>query len=143
MQLSIEEQRMIKEVQAEFSAAYPFLKLEFYKNGNTHEKKNVLQKKVEGNIQLGEIMPFKKSEGHLSIADKMTVADIENAFQEQFGLTVELFRRSGNVWLETTMTDNWTLKQQNEHGQEITLGKKLPATYGSTEDYELNRDADH
>ena len=52
----------------------------------------------------------------------MTVTDFENALMDQFGLSAQVFRRSGNIWLETTITDYWTLKQQNEHGREITVG---------------------
>ncbi|HSB94027.1 MAG TPA: hypothetical protein VLC28_12970, partial [Flavitalea sp.] len=56
------------------------------------------------------------------IHDGMTVAELEGLFTDKFNLPVQVFRRSGNIWLETTMTDGWTLKQQNEHGKEITNG---------------------
>ncbi|MEI9910895.1 MAG: hypothetical protein WDO71_15215 [Bacteroidota bacterium] len=50
----------------------------------------------------------------------MTVGQLEDIFQKQFGLQVQVSRRSGTLWLETTMTDNWTLKQQNDHGRELS-----------------------
>jgi hypothetical protein len=34
------------------------------------------------------------------------------------------------------------LKQQNDHGREITMGLKI-VNGGDNNDYELNRDADH
>jgi hypothetical protein len=69
----------------------------------------------------------------------MTVTDFENALMDQFGLSAQVFRRSGNLWLETTITDYWTLKQQNEHGREITIGRNQPDNLDKL-DYELNRD---
>jgi hypothetical protein len=37
-----------------------------------------------------------------------------------FGVPVQILRKSGKIWLETTMTDHWTLLQQNQHGEEIS-----------------------
>jgi hypothetical protein len=47
------------------------------------------------------------------------------------GLYVQVFRKSGKVWLETTATDNWSLYKQNEEGQELSvhgssLSEELP-----------------
>lgn len=139
----IQGERLVKEVQAEFMNAYPFLKIEFFRNGVTRELMHTKQKLVNINARLKDIAILRKSEGLLDVNDNVTVEGLEKEFMDQFGLAVEVFRRSGNIWLETTMTDNWTLKQQNEHGREITIGKKDSSTYINNDDYELNRDADH
>ena len=75
----------------------------------------------------------------MTLSDGMTVTDFENALMDQFGLSAQVFRRSGNLWLETTITDYWTLKQQNEHGREITVGNNRINGRDSF-DYELNRE---
>ena len=59
-------------------------------------------------------------EGELSISDSMTVGELEKVFLESFGLPIQISRKSGRIWLETTMTDNWTLKHQNDHGRELS-----------------------
>jgi hypothetical protein len=41
-----------------------------------------------------------------------------------YGLSVQVFRKSGNVWLETSATDNWTLRQQNNEGAELSTQMK-------------------
>jgi hypothetical protein len=51
----------------------------------------------------------------------MSVKQLEKNFSEKCLLNVQVQRRSGNVWLETTITDNWSLEHQNDHGREITL----------------------
>ena len=59
-------------------------------------------------------------EGELLVFDSMTVGQFEKSFLEKFGVMVQVSRKSGTVWLETTMTDRWTLKQQNDHGRELS-----------------------
>jgi hypothetical protein len=48
------------------------------------------------------------------------VVELECLFEDQFGLFVQVFRRSGNLWLETTVTDSWSLQKQNEQGKELS-----------------------
>ncbi len=60
------------------------------------------------------------NKGMLTITPNMTVAELEQNFNDVYGLSVQVFRKSGNVWLETTATDDWTLKSQNEQGQELS-----------------------
>jgi len=50
----------------------------------------------------------------------MTVKELEKIFEDRLGLSVLVYRKSGNLWLEPTMTDNWTLAQQNENGRQIS-----------------------
>ena len=58
--------------------------------------------------------------GDINIVPKMTVKELEQQFLHLYGLFVQVFRKSGNVWLETTVTDNWTLEQQNRQGEEMS-----------------------
>ncbi len=60
------------------------------------------------------------SEGELEIDGTMTVNMLESKLFEQFGLSVQVSRKSGNLWLETSLTNHWTLKEQNDHGREIS-----------------------
>jgi hypothetical protein len=118
MILYILSNRTISDVQQDFNKAYPFLKIEFYKNIEPGFSRKHLQHST--NIKAAGL----KTEGHLEIADKMTVGQLENTFKEKFGLSVQVSRKSGILWLETTMTDNWTLKQQNDHGRELSQYEK-------------------
>lgn len=70
----------------------------------------------------------------------MKVSELEKLFKDKFKLAVQVFRKSGNLWLETTMTDNWSLLQQNNHGREISTNK---ITDPKPDDFDLTRDADH
>lgn len=139
MQLFIKGDRLVREVQQEFTGVYPFLKIEFVKNADK-PKDHVKQTLILHNQKLSDAWVYKKTEGNLVIDDLMSVTDLENAFMDQFGLRTQVFRRSGNIWLETSVTDSWTLRQQNDYGREITTGKK-PGDRDEN-DYELHRNED-
>lgn len=125
--------RHIHEVQHEFSEAYPFLRIEFYKMQPAYSHM-LVRKHLNHSVLLK--MAGLKNPGLLQIEDKMTVAELENILLDQFGLHTQVTRQSGIIWLETTMTDDWTLSQQNEHGKEITNGT---GGYAAPEDFDLTR----
>jgi len=115
MQLEISNNRTIHEVQLDFSSQYPFLKLEFCK-----------MKKIPS-IRVRQYLPQSaslrsaglKKAGQIEISNEMTVGELEKMLDEQFGLTAQVCRNSGGIWLETTMTDGWSLGKQNDYGREI------------------------
>ena len=116
MILDIASTRNISEIQSDFNSLYPYLKIEFYPvNGNAGKTQR---------RHLQSSIPVKNAgltrSGSIEINDCMTVGELENIFRTQFGLAAQVSRKSGILWLETTMTDKWTLKQQNDHGKELS-----------------------
>lgn len=140
MYLHITPAMLITEVQKEFNNMFPFLKLEFFQNKASNRSGFSLKNLVSHDRKIEEVQPSIK-DGDVQIIEEMKVQDLEKIFKDQFGLAVQVFRRSGNLWLETTMTDNWTLRQQNEHGEEISSGVVKRNPY-LPEDYDLRRDRD-
>lgn len=122
MYLEINGERLISDIQQDFGAVYPFLKIEFFRNGKIRRDRYPVNKLIPATQPVKTAWHYKQEKGQLTLSDGMTVTDFENALMDQFGLSAQVFRRSGNIWLETTITDYWTLKQQNEHGREITVG---------------------
>lgn len=114
--ISIRADRSIGDVQKDFTRAYPFLKLDFYKVNK--KAKYTTAEKLDGRLSLRSYGLLK--EGNLALHDSMTVLELERLFREGFGVYVQVSRKSGILWLETTMTDNWTLQQQNDHGRELS-----------------------
>jgi hypothetical protein len=119
MRLQISGNKKLVDVAEEFQNFFPYLKLTFYpKSSSTIEKgkriplaANTLLSDVSGEIQ----------DGYIDLSNAMSVKQLEKNFSEKCLLNVQVQRRSGNVWLETTITDNWSLEHQNDHGREITL----------------------
>ena len=108
--MKINNNKSIVEIQKEFASIFPFLKIEFFKNSHNvfegNSKKEITHKITHLN-----------KPGELTISDTMTVAELEQSFKNQFGLNVQVFRKHGNSWIETTVTDGWTLQKQNEEGR--------------------------
>jgi hypothetical protein len=121
MRLYISKDKTIGDIQEDFNTSYPFLKLEFYKRQKGHYEIGA-RKPLSSAIRL-EVAGMKEDDAELDIKDEMTVADLEETFRDKYGLSVQVSRKSGIFWLETTMTDNWSLQKQNEHGKEISFSK--------------------
>jgi hypothetical protein len=123
MKITINDNRKILAIQKEFTKEFPYLKLEFFskphKVGGSSSKKTM----KAGAKTLGECRTIHDS-GTITIVPKMTVADLEQSFRDVYGLAVQVFRKSGKVWLETTVTDNWTLEEQNRQGESLSTSVK-------------------
>ncbi|MDF2382500.1 hypothetical protein JMG10_13540 [Nostoc ellipsosporum NOK] len=115
MRLRFSRNNTIHDIQQAFSQEFPFLKLEFYPHRN---KKRVNKHLLHGS-SLAEA-GMKKEEGIIEVNRNMTVAELEHLLTKELGLDAQVSRKSGQLWLETTMTDNWTLDKQDAHGREIS-----------------------
>lgn len=135
MHFIIHPNTVIAQVQKDFSALFPFLKLEFFLGKKTTPAA-AIQAAPGMTISAVQSQP---ASGRLGLRPGMTVKELEDTFRNDFFLDVQVFRKSGNTWLQTTVTDKWTLYQQNEHGRETCLddNKKEHAA-----DYDLSRDSD-
>lgn len=109
----------ISQVRDEFNNAFPFLKLEFFRNDTSTRANAAVKRLIPLNRRLSDCEPAVAG-GILEINEEMKVTELEKKFKDIFGLTVQVYRHSAGLWLQTTMTDNWTLQKQNEHGMEIS-----------------------
>jgi hypothetical protein len=121
MQLHIDGETRIRYLQHTFNAEYPYLRIDFLKDSST---KRISQKaeKVPPDEQVKRVGKLNGAH-HLSVNKQLTVAQLKKDLKELFGLTAEVFRKSGNVWIETSLTDDWTLEQQNNEGELLCLHK--------------------
>ncbi len=139
MKIQISPNQPISAVQKQFNSEFEFLKLEFFTKWALKNSDYSAGQLIKTNKKIGEIQAIQSS-GEIDIDGKMKVKELEMKLKNDFGLAAQIFRKSGNLWLETTMTDNWSLEQQNRHGKELSTGPDY-TTRGA--DYDLNRDADH
>ena len=117
MNILLDKWRKVEDVQAEFNGAYPYLKLCFVNKG---QSQNALAKAAVGaSLTFGDlnanIIPYK-----MEVSDQMAVNELEKIMSAYINIPVKILRKSGNVWLETSITGNWSLAQQNEHAREIS-----------------------
>lgn len=111
-------------LQRDFSKHFPFLKIEFFREPCIKGKGNSKDKMILSSEIISRLQR-KKQLGKISYTISTTVSEIEEKFLDKFGLCMQVFRKSGNVWLETTSTDDWTLEQQNEEGRSLAQHLKI------------------
>lgn len=123
MKILINDHRKIFALQKEFSEMFPYLKLEFF--GKPHKVGAPSSKKImkHPSKTIGECRTI-HNKGTLTITPNMIVADLEQNFSDVYGLSVQIFRKSGKAWLETTATDGWALEKQNKQGEELSKSYK-------------------
>ena len=120
MFLFLSKEKTIKEIQQDFNSQYPFLKLEFYKKDNV-DPDITAKKHFTYDLKLKDL--GLSDDGLINIQSDLSIGDLKKIFFKKFGLNAQVSRKSGTLWLETTMTDRWSLQKQDDHGREITLGR--------------------
>lgn len=118
MHISINNESQVSDIQREFNRLFPFLKIELFKYKHGYQEASPRQAKLPPYLYLSDLATQLPEQ--ISIPETMTVQELEKMFEEKMGLYLQVFRKSGSIWLETTITDSWTLKQQNDHGMEIS-----------------------
>lgn len=118
MILEIRDEISLSDLQSAFNSYFPFLKIEFFKK--PHKIGEGLAKSLLfDNKKMVKDCRTAHEVGRLVFDETMKVSAFESKLQDEFGLSVQVFRKSGNVWLETSATDTWTLRQQNDEGAEL------------------------
>lgn len=119
MKIHIHAQDTLESLQKSFTSVYPYLKLEFF--AKPHEKGRPSEKHfmLSAKRTVDSCNP-RIAETTVSIPTAMTVLELESLFRDRLGLYIQVFRKSGNVWLETTATDDWSLFKQNMEGRELS-----------------------
>ena len=111
MENRIEAGKTFAKVQEEFSRTFPYLKIDFVTTGIHSEvlylTKENGQNKVEDKIS------------YIILTDNTTVKEMVHHFKELFNLAVKVQRKSDGQWVETMLTENWTLAKQNLEGKNL------------------------
>jgi hypothetical protein len=120
METLIDDSTRIFEIQEIFNNHFPYLKLEFFDLDPT-QKKNYSKSNLITNVNktIGEIRHIHRT-GYISMNGHQKVSTLEKNFFRDFGINVQVFRKSGNTWLQTTSTDEWTLGEQNNMAESIS-----------------------
>ncbi|HEU4716568.1 MAG TPA: hypothetical protein VFU15_01990 [Bacteroidia bacterium] len=117
MKMAIHDALTTGEIRKDFSARFPFLRIEFFRSG-TGKKYSPSERISDGETVIGTFRK-KHVDGALVIDAGETVSELEKNFREQFGLNVQVMRRAGNTWLMTTSTDTMPLENLDELGAEL------------------------
>lgn len=111
----INNKRSLSDIKIEFNNLFPGLKIEFYRVEHGPEQGSKRGDQYDPDMMIGDIRTW-DNEGKMEMDSSMTVAELEKKFEDEYDLHVQIFRRSGKLWLQTTTTDEWTLEVQNRKG---------------------------
>ena len=118
MQLKITTKQTISEVKAAFHALLPYMKIEFFHHSHAQGEGSPKTDMIQGDVRIIDLV-----EGHdhgtIEFKDSTLVYELEEKLQNYFGLNVQIFRKSGKLWLESTISDNWTLDKVRKEAEEF------------------------
>lgn len=113
--MKITGNRTIKSLKAEFHKLYPGLKIEFFKTPHSNHEGSDKESAYDEELLISDIT-HNLSKGNFSLDSNMRVAEVEAKIKQAYGLHVQIYRRSNDLWLQTISTDDWTLEAQNRKG---------------------------
>ena len=112
MELHIFPERTVAELQHEFAEAFPGLKLVFFTKPHPAHTGSAAKFMVQDNsLKLKDIASHIKT-GYLIVELNTAVWQLERLLESEYGLHAQVFRKSGQTWLETSVSDDLTLEQQ-------------------------------
>ncbi|HEY9258571.1 hypothetical protein [Chitinophaga sp.] len=116
MQIYISEEAVVADIQEKFQTMYPYLKLAFYRKPHTKGACSPEEEQIPADTPIEKVRML-HSFGWLDISYYRTAAAVEHDFSYIFGLSAQILRKAGTLWLETTVTDSWTLEELNNAGR--------------------------
>lgn len=119
--MKINNSKQLKGLQKEFNQVFPYLKIEFF--SKPHEEGNGSNEAdmLDNELTVGEVRN-NDTDGFIPLERTIPVGVFEKLFQDNFGLYVQVYRKSHGKWLQTWVTDVWTLEEQDNRGK--VLGNK-------------------
>jgi hypothetical protein len=122
MKILLHSNRTVEEVKEEFSTIFPYLRIGFFTK--KQESEGAINEEVDPSTQLIEVSGVLK-EGDIEINPTDTIKVVEQKFEKQYGLPVHIFRKQKDVWMNTNITDDLTLQEQNTWGRETSKPLKI------------------
>jgi hypothetical protein len=116
MHIVINDKTMIADIEKAFSDFYPYLEIHFYRTPHIQYKGSPDKERISSDIPIAAI---KKNhiDGVIEILPQNKVQTIENELYERFGLTAQILRKEKDLLVQTTVEDDFTLKDLNMFGR--------------------------
>src|SRR6187402_744100 len=93
----------LSSIKTEFNAFFPFLKIEFFKVPHKIGEGSA-QHLIYSETRMIKDCRIRQVNGFMDFTDMIAVSEFEERFLLEFGLSAQVFRKIGNVWLETSAT---------------------------------------
>jgi hypothetical protein len=116
MKTTIHSDRKVMDIQLDFNRQFPFLNLEFF-----DLSPDALSTYVSSGDRYPDVLVSDLREsganGDLFIYPNMTIMQLEHQLYDEFGLKAQVFVKTGNSWMRTSLNGFWRLHHKNEEGR--------------------------
>lgn len=102
----------IIDVQNRFQTLFPLLQLRFYRISHQAGDSSSHRDEITDNKLTLQAFNPNFVAGKIPLDETTTAGQLETNFASMFGLYVQVFRKAGKHWIQTTNTDEWPLRQQ-------------------------------
>lgn len=130
MEIKFTPETTIEEIQHQFISLFPHLKLGFFRDLNQDQILTANELIRNDKVKISELSDVAIS-GTFVLDPFKTILDFEKSILLQYGLQVQVFRKSGNAWLVTTSTDSKTFAEQ----EALALEMNRPVEKAESSDY--------
>lgn len=114
--MKIYNSKQLKTLQADFNKRFPYLKIEFFKKPHPYGINSNEIERLDPELTVGDVRKM-ENVGKLVMDGSIPVGVFEKMLEDRFGLFVQVYRNSYGKWLQTWVTDIWTLDEQNNRGK--------------------------
>ena len=112
MKLTVKPTSFLKDIRNAFQNAYPNLDIRFYNSEHGMNQGSHISEEVDMNTTIKQTSKKPFIQETITITTDQKVSEVEEQFLKKLGLNVQVFRKSGQLWLQTSNTDHLTIKDQ-------------------------------
>ena len=116
MIIEIHPDKKLKDISKSFSHVYPYLKLEFFSKHHQWQESTSKHHILNQDLSVSEVTGNNHLSGYIEIHYWQKTGIVELNFQKQFNLSVQIYRKYDDHWVQSSGTDELTLEEQNESG---------------------------
>jgi hypothetical protein len=113
--MMISDDKRLQDIKEEFRRKFSHLKIEFYAGSHREGEGSPVREQLDAELTIGRVRSI-HNEGDFHINPQMPVGEFEQKIHDKYGLNAQVFRKSGNLWMQTTASDFWSLAEQNRKG---------------------------
>jgi hypothetical protein len=119
MTIEINSNTTLGDVIQAFTNYYPYLKMEFFKKHH-HWQEESSSNEILTHSYLVNSFTNVDNNHFIIFHYWQKTGVVEQDFYTKYGLNIQIYRRQGDQWVQTTGTDELSLEEQNEIGRKAT-----------------------
>jgi hypothetical protein len=116
MILHINDNRLLREIQMDFSKFYPYLRMEFFHVSTAGSSSSSEPTAISPYVKVGSVRR-NHHQGAIYLFPNTTVKDLEDRMNKEFNLGTEIYHYTKAGWLQTDAVDMATLNELNDQGR--------------------------